>query len=248
MRAITIDKMPRFISLHTPYNPSWPQWTAWARRSYQASSAHKIIMVHQSFFGRSFKDSRYAYSRWACVASSKAIIEAMNERHEDEPQWWVEQAFVVTAGLCLALDLCHRTEKDVEAREHQLWVEKAIKILEQWPTSSVAGHGIRLLTSLLQEHAKKLDGSRTSSPSQNPPFPNNMAPQALANAAAEAAPPHQQPPATDSLTTNDQWALPNFDVDLMEFEGLMDNLPMQSGLDNSVFFESMLSLSNTPFV
>lgn len=91
VRAMAIEKMPKFLSMRTPYNPAWPEWAAWARRSYQASSAHKIIMIHQSFLGRSFKDSRYTFSRWACLSSAKTIIEAMDKRHPNEPQWWVEQ-------------------------------------------------------------------------------------------------------------------------------------------------------------
>lgn len=40
----------------------------------------------------------------------------------------------------------------------------------------------------------------------------------------------------------------DLDVDMLGFEGLMDNLPMQSGLDNNMFFESMLSLTNGPYL
>lgn len=91
MRALSLERIPKFLDTRTPYNPDWPQWTLWARRSYQASCAHKVIMVHQSFLGRSFKDPRYTYSRWACLSSSKTILEAMEKRHNEEPQWWVEQ-------------------------------------------------------------------------------------------------------------------------------------------------------------
>lgn len=93
MRGLCIEKMPPWLSLSTPFNDAWPEWTKWVRRSYQASAAHKIIMIHQSFLGKSFTDARYTYSRWACSSSAKIIIEAMEGRLPHEPQWWVEQVF-----------------------------------------------------------------------------------------------------------------------------------------------------------
>lgn len=91
MRGLCIEKMPPWLSTSVPFDTAWPKWTKWVRRSYQASCAHKIIMIHQSFLARSFKDVRYTYSRWACVSSAKIIIEAMEDRLPQEPQWWVDQ-------------------------------------------------------------------------------------------------------------------------------------------------------------
>jgi len=101
MRGTSIEKMPKWLSTHTPYNPEWPEWAVWARRSYQASCAHKIIMIHQSFLYRSFKDVRYTYSRWACISSSKTIVETLDKRHPKEPQWWVEQVCRPSTNLVL---------------------------------------------------------------------------------------------------------------------------------------------------
>jgi hypothetical protein len=230
MRAIPLEKTPKFLDIRTPYDSAWPQWVTWARRSFQASYAHKIIMIHQSFLGKSFKDPRFMYSRWACLSSAKTIIEAMNKRHPEEPQWWVEQAFVVTAGLCLGLDLLHRSDLDVESIEHKVWIEKAAKVLEQWPTSSVAAHGIHLLTSILQEYAKKLDASKPETTAEDVAPPQNIAPQAPAVEGSEAP------------IGNEAWANPDFDVDMLGFDDLLD-----IGLDNDAFFESMLSLTNSSF-
>ncbi|KAF1958605.1 hypothetical protein CC80DRAFT_502552 [Byssothecium circinans] len=224
VRALSNEKMPRFLRHTSRYDPAWPRWTMWARRSYRASAAHKVIMIHQSFLGKSFKDPRYTYSRWACLSSSKTIIETMEERYPEEPQWWVEQAFVVTAGLCLGLDLFHRAGEGHEANEGKDGVEKAITILKHWPTSSVANHGIRLLKSLLQEHTKKQD----SSGSKDPEFPQNMAPQALAEAATGNTPvPQAEPPPPDNTVVEDPWVGTDFDVDMMSFDHLMD-MPIES--------------------
>jgi len=244
MRALALEKIPKFLDSRFPYNSAWPQWVAWARRSYRASCAHKIIMVHQSFLGKSFKDPRFTYSRWACLSSSKTIIEAMEKRHPEEPQWWVEQAFVVTAGLCLGLDLFHRSERDAESREHQTAVEKTITILKQWPTSSVAAHGIRLLTSLLHEHSKKLDGSKPDPQAEKISFPHNIAPQAIADEAPAISIDGTAQPA---VSENEPWANADLDVDMLAFEDLLDGLPMNAGLDNDSFFESILSLTHPSF-
>ncbi|KAJ4293268.1 hypothetical protein N0V90_008550 [Kalmusia sp. IMI 367209] len=242
MRGLAIERMPIWLNSNSPFDPAWPEWSAWARRSYHASSAHKIIMIHQSFLGRSFKDARFTYSRWACISSAKTILEAMERRHPKEPQWWVEQAFVVTAGLCLGLDLFHRLNHEPEAVEGHEWIEKAIKILEQWPTSSVAAHGIRLLTTLLQEHAKKSDTTRLDLRAKNPDFPPNIAPQALADAASTAgtpAPPRSSPTPEEAPLGDEVWSNTEFDIDMTGFEELMDTLPLQNGFDNNVFFESL---------
>ncbi|KAF1973028.1 hypothetical protein BU23DRAFT_466187 [Bimuria novae-zelandiae CBS 107.79] len=244
MRGLCSERMPSWLSTNSPYNPAWPQWTKWVRRSYQASCAHKIIMIHQSFLGRSFKDARYTYSRWACISSAKTILGAMEERLPQEPQWWVEQAFVVTAGLCLGLDLFHRSGREPQVVEdHEKAIQKAIRILEQFPTSSVAAHGIRLLTTLLQEYAKKTDVSRLDTHTQNPGLPHNIAPQALADA-AYVNPPKltAQPEPTEATLGYEAWASTDFDIDMTGFEGLMETLPLQSGFDNTAFMDSFFAL------
>lgn len=126
-------------------------------------------------------------------------------------------------------------------------MQKAISILEQWPTSSVAAHGIRLLTALLQERAKKSDASKEDSRGKDPEFPSNIAPQALAHDASINSPaptpapvtaPAQVdiPEPTEASVEDEGWDL---DIDMTGFEELMDNLPLQHGFDNSVFLDSL---------
>jgi hypothetical protein len=259
LRATATEKMPNWLRPQTPYNPAWPKWAAWARHLHQASWAHKIIMMHQAFLGRSFKCPQYTYSRWACCNAAKVVIgDLAHDREPEEPQWWVEHAILVTAGICLTLDIFHRTERDAEVREHLTWIEKAIKILEQWPTSSVANHGHRLLTSLLQEYYKKMDPSRcpnTAPSTAIPAFPENIAPQSLARAASDAVEPEQQQQQPQLQANNENlgslegWPLPGFTdfVDVDGFGDLMDTLPVEAGLDNSLFMETMISAGTNQF-
>jgi transcription elongation factor SPT5 len=189
-------------------------------------------MLHQSFLSKSLKDVRYTYTRWACTTAAKNIINLLTPRDFEEPQWWPEHAFVVTAGLCLVFDLFHRTEGEPEAQEHYLCVQKAIHYLQQFFTSTVALHGVRLLMSLLQEYNKQQEGNW-------PP----MAPVNVYNAGyADGLPTNLEGP-----ISNEEAAQFNFDIDSMAFEDLMDSLPVQGGLDSSVFLDSICGLGTGSF-
>jgi hypothetical protein len=249
MRALCVEKVPKCISPRTPYNPSWPKWVVWAKKLHQASVNHKLIMIHQNFLSKSFKDVRYTYSRWACASAAKNIINMYGTREPEEPQWWVEQAFVVTAGICLVLDIFHRAESDPETLEYQACVQKAIRFLQQFATSSVAIHGVRLLMSILQEYEKLKEGSstRTIPPATIPARPcscipaGNIAAMSIPDAARET---HESAPDPEVPLMFDDGTMFNFDIDALGFEDLMDYLPSEGSLNNNVFFDSMLSASN----
>lgn len=255
MRALALDKMPPFLDPRTPLDPAWPQWTPWARRSFEASCAHKIIMVHQSFLAKSFKDPRYTYSRWACLSSARTILAALDRRLPAEPQWWVEQAFVVTAGLCLGLDLFHHraggAQRDTEFAANRAQVEKAVGILAQWPTSSVAAHGTRLLTSLLQELERKgeEEGARRGEAGEDVEFPPNMAPQALAAEASEKPVDEAAAAAVQGdLFGGEAWVSADFDVDMLAFEEFLGGLPTPVGFDSNTLFEGVPALNYPSFL
>jgi transcription elongation factor SPT5 len=253
MRAMGVEKVPKCLSPRTPYNPSWPKWVMWARKMHQASVNHKLIMLHQSFLSKSFKGVRYTYSRWACTSSSKNIINLYTTRDPEEPQWWVEQAFVVTSGICLVLDLFHRAESDPETQEYQAYVQKAIRFLQQFITSSVAMHGVRLLMSLLQEYDKLKEGSGSRAvPSLATPAiatrsctcgAGNIADLPIPDAACTS---HQLPPDLEMPLPFDDGTMFNFDIDALGFEDLMDYLPTEGSLNNNVVFDSVLSANGWP--
>jgi hypothetical protein len=252
MRALCVEKVPKCLSPRTPYDPSWPRWVLWARRLHQASVNHKLIMIHQHYLSKSFKDVKYTYSRWACASAAKNIINMYGTREAEEPQWWVEQAFVVTAGICLVLDLFHRAEGDPETLEYQACMQKAIRFLQQFATSSVAVHGVRLLISLLQEYDKLKEGSssRTVPPPTTPtptrpcscvPAGTDIADMSIPDA---VRPTHELAPCPEALFLFDDGTMFNFDIDALGFEDLMDYLPSEGSLNNNVFFDSMLSANN----
>lgn len=195
-------------------------------------------MLHQSFLNKSLKDVRYTYSRWACTTAAKNVIELYTTREAEEPQWWVELAFVVTAGICLMLDVFHRPNTDAEVIEYQNYVQQGIHYLQQFFTSSVALHGVRLLLSLLQEYNKMHGGAEPTT------IPARCNATTMADAPAMEASFGTQSNGLSSSRevplSNDETTQFNFDIDTLTFEDLMDYLPTDAaGLDNNVFYDTL---------
>ncbi|KAF3000772.1 transcription elongation factor spt5 [Curvularia kusanoi] len=254
LRTSYAKNIPKFLSHRTPLQPHWPRWVPWARRLHEASCSHKIIMIHQSYLNKAFKDVRFMYSRWACVTAAKHVLSLYPKREPDEPQFWVEQAFSITAGICLIMDLFQRTDFNAETQDYLALVKRAVTYLASFPTSSVANHGVRVLSSLLQEYTKKVDAARgghgiaqtrpstQASAGTVPQSPKGYDSSAVAEASV-------MPP---TLPMNPEVPLPseaafNFDIDMMQFEDLLDILPTEVGIDTSAFYDGMLSASNGPY-
>lgn len=216
---------------------------------HQASVNHKIIMLHQSFLSKSFKDVRYTYTRWACATAAMNVIQLYKARDPDEPQWWVEQAFVVTSAICLMLDLFNRPPTDTQVDEYLGCVQHAVRFLQQFSTSSVALHGVRLLLSLLQEYNNLHEGARPQAAIAkcNASIPSNVAD--VQNPDMYRAMDGQCLPANPEVPLSpEEMAQFNFDIDTIPFEDIMDWLPLEGGLDNNVFFDSISGLSGGQFL
>lgn len=54
-RAVCAEKVPSFLAARTPPQPAWPRWVRLARTLHQASTHHKIIMLHQAFLKQSVR-------------------------------------------------------------------------------------------------------------------------------------------------------------------------------------------------
>lgn len=185
------------------------------------------------------------------MSAAQSLISLYTTRDAQEPQWWVEQAFIITAGICLILELFHRAEADAEAQECHLHVTRAIRYLQLFHTSSVAVHGVRLLMSLMAEYEKLRDGSSqrstlsvdTATTQTCPYIPGNTAgiPMPDTDRATQQLPldSEVQPTFADPTT----W---NFDIDSLGFEDLMDYLPSEGLLNNNVLNASMLSGTGWP--
>ncbi|KAK5953601.1 hypothetical protein OHC33_005545 [Knufia fluminis] len=156
MKALEREGMPSFFSMTEPVRPEWPEWIPWARRSLALCFAHKTIMVHRSFLGKSLTDPTFEHTRTTCMAASKTILKEARQALDtgEGPKLWIDQAFMVAAGITLSLDIFHRKDTDPEYEEHRKHVEMTIKMLSKFENSMIAVRGVRLLTSLLAEQAR----------------------------------------------------------------------------------------------
>ena len=89
MRALDTQSTPHLIFTGNPKVPG-PQWVRLAKGVASIVQAHKTIMIHRSFLGKSFTDPRYTYTRWASIAASKTIIREADVATADveRPAFW----------------------------------------------------------------------------------------------------------------------------------------------------------------
>lgn len=155
VRALATDALPRYFSMSEPIAPEWPAFVPWARRSLTICFAHKIIMIHRAFLGRSFTEQAFDFTRRTCMVAAKTILrEAKQAYDEDGPLLWIDQAFMVAAGITLALDTFHRRPNEPEYEEHRKLVDNTISMLGKFDNSMIALRGVRMLSSLLAEQAR----------------------------------------------------------------------------------------------
>lgn len=128
-------------------------WIPWAKSIERCAVGHKLIILHRSFLIRSFRDPSFSYTRWASIEGSKTIIKGCKEAFADpnRPTIFVEQAWIISAGITLCLDIMHRHEGETEYPEHFRLVEQAIACLDQCEDSVLASRGRRLLLGMLKE-------------------------------------------------------------------------------------------------
>lgn len=156
MRALSTEGMPSFFSIREPISPDHPEWMPWARRSLRICFAHKIIMIHRSFLGKSLTDTTFEYTRKVCMEAAKTILKEAKHAfdHSEGPNLWIDQAFTVAAGITLSLDIFHRKATEPQCEENRKFVETAVNMLSKFENSLIAIRGVRLLSSLLAEQAR----------------------------------------------------------------------------------------------
>lgn len=73
IRAFDTKSTPHLIFTSNPKAPG-PHWVRWAKGVASIVQAHKTIMIHRSFQGKSFTDLQYTYTRSASIAAAKTVI------------------------------------------------------------------------------------------------------------------------------------------------------------------------------
>lgn len=92
MRVLGTQSMRHLFSSRAT-KASGSHWVRWAKGVASIVQAHKIIMIHRSFLGKSFTDPRYTYTRWASVTASKTILSGVESATADKerPAFWHDQ-------------------------------------------------------------------------------------------------------------------------------------------------------------
>ncbi|RMZ89903.1 hypothetical protein DV736_g2879, partial [Chaetothyriales sp. CBS 134916] len=262
MRALVTNDFPPIFKPNEPLKHEWPQWAPWARRSVRVCYAHKTIMIHRPFLGRSFTEPAFAYSRQTCLDSSKVILrEVRQASDEDGPSFWIDQAFIIAAGITLVLDIFHRKDDEPELAEHRSLVDTTITMLGKFENSMIGDRGVRLLSAFLMEHARmsanntlvnyRRKEEENSLPAQKrlkfnlPRFVNNFAANDSFTKSLKSAlrgpdsPTELFDPGTNSVSDG---AMPSDGTPLppLGYEKFEELFPPLTGISNSFLFEDLL--------
>lgn len=262
MRYLATDGLPPMFSMKEALDASWPDFIPWARRSLTLCMAHKIIMIHRGFLGRSFTNHAFAYTRRSCMTAAKTILKEAKQAYDEEgPLLWIDQAFMVAAGITLAMDVLHRSESEAEFAEHRSLVEHTINMLGKFENSMIATRGVRLLSSLLAEqarlaadqkledHRKRTQASGKASPSKRPKFDvpkfvesfmgNETFTQTLNTRKTV-----QEPNAVDGQSESQKQQPVSYDMNDQpdfSYEAFSEFFPPQTGISNAFLFEDLLN-------
>ena len=262
LRSLATDALPTMFSMRESLDASWPPYIAWARRSISICVAHKVIMIHRSFLGRSFTNHAFAITRRSCITAAKTILKEAKQAYDEEgPQLWIDQAFMVAGAIVLVLDTFHRCEHEPEFGEHRGLVENTITMLGKFENSMIASRGIRLLSSLLNEHARLVAHEtlaehkkrvRDDQEGAAPKKPKFDVPRFVENFRGsesftrslgdpgkpihEIDVPYQETGASKAGTPMEHTDLPDF-----SYETFAELFPPQTGISNAFLFEDLLN-------
>ncbi|KAJ9646183.1 hypothetical protein H2204_000846 [Knufia peltigerae] len=145
-----VSSLPAFLKRTEPEDPAWPTWVSWARSTLTISAADKIIMIHRSFMIKSFRESRYTYTRVTCVSAALTILREYDRiKHSNVASVWVVPAFTISAAIIIMLDLLHKSVTDETTLARRGMVQSVVTNLEQDKHNVMSMRGSKLLRALL---------------------------------------------------------------------------------------------------
>lgn len=118
---------------------------------------------HLSFLSRTSTDSRYSFSRDACLYSARAVLQLRKDLVDEQRSLWITSTRLVGvlhlffyAIVVLVMDLCiNRAAGNEEARKAE--IQEACKMLEQAKRQSdAAGMFFDSLMAILRKHRIRL--------------------------------------------------------------------------------------------
>ncbi|KAI1370068.1 hypothetical protein F4677DRAFT_458154 [Hypoxylon crocopeplum] len=149
--------------------PNGSQYVPAQRRALIIASWHQRVMIHRSFFCRSFQDRWYHYSRFICLAAARNIIRTYLGRAltQDATEIWSIPAHAISSCIIITLDSLFSTEKYTLEKTDVDLMYQALALLKDSPRpNSIVDRGVLIVEYLLnqgpQRRFKKLDPQEIS--------------------------------------------------------------------------------------
>ena len=103
---------------------------------------------------KSFRESRYTYTRVTCVSAALTILREYERiKHSDVASIWVVPAFTISAAIIIMLDLLHRPVPDETTASRKEIIQNVIAGLELDTSNVMAMRGAKLLRALLKRES-----------------------------------------------------------------------------------------------
>lgn len=112
-------------------------------------------MIHRSFFCRSFRDKRYHYSRFVCLAAARKILRSYMEplpASEVTSEIWSIPAHSISGCIIIALNALFTSERYTLERSDIDLMHKCLALLRDSPRpNSIVARGVRVIHHLLNQ-------------------------------------------------------------------------------------------------
>ncbi|GAA5853284.1 hypothetical protein JCM9279_003345 [Rhodotorula babjevae] len=153
-----IETGPAFLRADDKAIEAQPPWVRWMLHWWIMSVSHKLLMCHRVFLGRSFRDSRFAFSRKAAIEAARSIIQELVKGSQLPFQHlWTVPYHSISAAVVVILDIFQSSSSDpdlVHKRREVQSVLDELRVLSDEGNSQIASRGIQLLTTLLAEEQR----------------------------------------------------------------------------------------------
>lgn len=144
------------LSRGDPSDTTSSRFRAAQWRALVITSWHQRVMIHRTFFCRSFQDKRYHYSRFVCLAAARKILRSYLDTSSSEgpdttsPEIWSIPTHAISGCIILTLHALFTAEKYTLEKSDLDLVQSCLAILRARPRpNSIVDRGIQIIQHLL---------------------------------------------------------------------------------------------------
>lgn len=141
---------------------------SWQRRAMTTVMWHLRLVIHRSFFCRSFQDKRYYYSRAVSLnAAHKILCAYQDSSAQQEVEIWTIPTHAISSCIIITLNALFSTESDAFGDNDMELMDKCLASLKvSRRPNKIAERGIEIIEYLLSQRSqlrfKKLDFNEVS--------------------------------------------------------------------------------------